>query len=292
MKYNYKYDKNLFDDKFRESAKYLGSKEKETKLPKIIPQTHEEMINYLREFNKQNKDLDSKIIDAIEKYDRTSFFDFNSQSESLRKQQVNPYTFMAPVFMEEQTIPSPHIVMINAHFLNIKKGDKILEIGAGSGYNAAIMSSIDDSIEVYTTEIRKNIYEFSKNKIKDLGLEDKVKVREAKSSILGLPNEGKFNKIYTTVAANKTSQVEELLDQLEIDGILLMPIVKIGNYPVKEKEKTRFWQPGEDVLEKDIYISNPEKGFVRIVSYIFHKNDEKNIIYGRSSSNMLGPRLS
>lgn len=290
MKYDYTYNENLFDDDFRMQVKYLGAKDKETKLPKIIPESHEEMIAHLRDFNKNNQNLDSKIIDAIEKYDRTNFFDFDKQSDILKEQQVNPYTFMAPVFMEGQTVPSPHVIMTNTHFLNIQKGDKVLEIGSGSGYNAVVMASIDESIEVYSTEIRDNVYEVSKNKITELGLEDRIKVLKSENGVLGISGE-KFDKIYTTVAAHKTSQVEELLNQLEVGGVLLMPIVKIGNYPVKEKEKTRFWEPGEDVLEGDIYVSNPEKGFVRTGTYIFHKVDENNVTYGVSNSNMLGPRL-
>lgn len=293
MNYSYSFYENLFDDDFRKQVKYLGEKDKETNLPKIIPNSHKSMIDNLRQFKLKNKNLDSKIIDAIEKHNRTNFFNFNSQSKTLKQQQVNPYTFMAPVFMEEQTVPSPHIIMTNAHFLDIQKGDKILEIGAGSGYNAAIMAGIDNSIEVYTTEIRENIYQVSKNKIKELDLEDRIKVLKANNDTLGLPDK-KFNKIYTTVAAHKTSQIEQLLDQLEIGGILLMPIVKIGNYPIEEKEKTRFFKPGEDVEiieEKDIYISNPEKGFVRTGTYIFYKTDETNIKYGVSNSNMIGPRL-
>lgn len=291
MKYTYVFDQDLYDDVFRESAKYLGAKEKETKLPKIVPNSHEEMVFYLRDFNNVTKDLNPQIIDAIEKYDRNFFFTFDSQSETLQNQQLTPYTFMAPVFMDGQTIPSPHIVMANAHFLNLKKGQRILEIGAGSGYVATILANSSDLLKMYSTEINEDIFEFARKNISQLGLEDKIKILKAQKGILGLPNEERFDKIHTTLAANRHSQIEQLLDQLNVGGNLLMPIVKIGNYSVKEKLKTRFWEPGEDVAEEDIYVSNPEKGFVRTITYMFEKVNEDEIKYGRTNVDRLGPRL-
>ncbi len=117
-----------------------------------------------------------------------------------------------------QTISQPTTVMIMIDALQIKKTDKVLEVGAGSGWCAAIMSKLAKT--VITTEIIPELAEFAKNNIKKCNIKN-VKVINHDGS-QGYKKEAPYNKIIATAACPTIPK--PLLDQLKQGGILVAPV--------------------------------------------------------------------
>jgi protein-L-isoaspartate O-methyltransferase len=284
MKYNYCTKTNEEpEDQLRIVLKALGKKNKETKKPEIIPQSHKEMVEILEEATK-GINFNHRILDAIAKYDRSKFFDWSANP--INEGTINPYTFMAPIYAKNETIPSPHIILSQLNDLEIKEGDDILEIGAGSAYNAIIAAQSAEKITVHTVEIDPELTNIARANVSKHNMEDKVLVTEAKE--LGIPGKT-FDKIYSSVAATSSEQVETLLDQLRVGGKLRLPIVKIGNTQVIAE--SRLWNPGEEIDSNEIYMSDPSRGFTRQAAYLFTKIDEKTIEYKVVVKNAIGPNL-
>lgn len=293
MKYNYYFVDTYAKDEARAALKDLAKKNKETKLPELVVHSHEEMVAHLRRVSEGNSAIDQRALNAIEKYDRTNFFDWNDVPEHIKEKVVTPYCFMAPIFSEGQTIPSAHFILGQASFLDLH-GDEldILEIGGGTGYNAAIIAATAGSdATVYSSEIRPNLVKLAQENIKKVNLQSRVRIRQAHQNVLGFPAM-LFNRIYSTVAAHTTDQVETLLDQLVEDeeSLLMLPIAKYGN--VQDKTQAKLWEPGMDIDKKDIYFSDPARGFIRQATYTFKKIDRENIEYSLTISNALGPLFS
>jgi len=118
-----------------------------------------------------------------------------------------------------QTISQPTTVMIMTQALNVKEGDKILEVGTGSGYQSAILSVlVGKNGKVYTTEIIKELYELSK---KNLIPYKNVKVFNIDGS-QGLKSYKPFDRIIITAASPRIP--ENLIEQLKLNGILITPV--------------------------------------------------------------------
>jgi len=120
-----------------------------------------------------------------------------------------------------QTISAPHMVAIMAEALDIKKGQKILEIGAGSGYHAAIIAKIiGEDGHIYTIERIKTLAENAKQNLKKANIQN-VTVEIGDGS-LGLSKHAPYDIIYVTCAAPEIP--EPLIDQLKDPGQLLIPL--------------------------------------------------------------------
>jgi protein-L-isoaspartate(D-aspartate) O-methyltransferase len=117
-----------------------------------------------------------------------------------------------------QTISQPTTVMMMTQDLNPVKGNKILEIGTGSGYQAAILAEIINTGIVYTTEIVPEMYELAK---KNLKYYSNVRIFLRDGS-LGFKKYAPFDRIIITAACSETPM--SLFRQLRINGILLAPI--------------------------------------------------------------------
>ena len=122
---------------------------------------------------------------------------------------------------EEQTISQPYIVAYMTEKLNLKSTDKVLEIGTGSGYQAAILAEIVDS--VYTIEIVDVLARQAKETLTTLEYEN-VFVKSG-DGYKGWPEYAPFNAIIITAAPTKIPQ--PLVDQLAIGGKLILPL---GDY--------------------------------------------------------------
>jgi len=122
---------------------------------------------------------------------------------------------------EGQTISAPHMVAIMCEALDIKKGQKVLEIGAGSGYHAAIVSKlVGETGHVYSVERIESLAEQAKNNLESVGIKN-VTVKQGDGSE-GLYNNAPYDRIYVTCASPRIP--EPLLDQLKDAGRLLIPI--------------------------------------------------------------------
>lgn len=121
-----------------------------------------------------------------------------------------------------QTISQPYIVAIMSHLLNVGPGDKVYELGTGSGYQAAVLGAM--GLEVYSVEIVPELADRAREILERLGY-DKVRVR-AGDGYLGWPEAAPFDGILVTAAADHVPQ--PLIDQLAPQGRLVMPVGESG----------------------------------------------------------------
>ncbi len=121
-----------------------------------------------------------------------------------------------------QTISQPYIVALMTQELDVEAGDKVLEIGTGSGYQAAVLAELD--IEVFTIEIIEPLANEAAQRLEELPY-DGIHVRNA-DGYFGWPEEAPFDAIIVTAAPDNIPQ--PLLQQLKIGGVLVIPVGPIG----------------------------------------------------------------
>jgi len=121
-----------------------------------------------------------------------------------------------------QTISQPYIVAIMSHLLDVGPGDKVYELGTGSGYQAAVLDEM--GVEVYSVEIVPELAAQAREALQRLGYE-RVRVR-AGDGYLGWPEASPFDGIIVTAAADHVPQ--PLIDQLAPHGRLVMPLGEAG----------------------------------------------------------------
>ena len=118
----------------------------------------------------------------------------------------------------QQTISQPYIVALMIQAADIKPGDNVLEVGAGSGYAAAVISRI--AAKVVAIERQHELVEVARERLKRLGY-DKVEIVEGDGT-KGCPDEAPFDAILA--AASGSHVPEALIAQLAPGGRLVMPI--------------------------------------------------------------------
>lgn len=119
-----------------------------------------------------------------------------------------------------QTISAPHMVAIMCDLLDIRDGMKTLEIGAGSGYHAAVMAMLAGSGHVYAVEVIEGLAEFARRNLKKAGITN-VTVVSGDGS-LGLPEYAPYDRINVACAAPDI--LDTLTDQLKSGGKLVIPV--------------------------------------------------------------------
>ena len=153
---------------------------------------------------------DELVLDAMRRVPRELFV-----PEKLRE---FAYDDSPLPIADEQTISQPYIVAFMAEALLLKGGEKVLEIGAGSGYAAAVLSEI--AAEVYTVERIGRLAETAAERLSGLGY-DNVRVRHADGT-KGWPEHAPYDAI--VVAAGGPLVPEALKSQLKVGGRLVMPV--------------------------------------------------------------------
>lgn len=119
---------------------------------------------------------------------------------------------------EEQTISQPYTVAFQTQSLQIKAGQKVLEVGTGSGYQASVLAEL--GADVYTIERIRKLHDKSKLQFFALGyFSIKSKFGDG---FLGWPEEGPFDKIIVTASPEKIPQA--LDRQLKIGGQMIVPV--------------------------------------------------------------------
>ena len=118
----------------------------------------------------------------------------------------------------DQTISQPYIVALMSELLELKGGESVLEIGTGSGYQAAVLAQLAKS--VYSIEIVEPLAESSAVVLKKLG-HSNVRVRYG-DGYQGWPEEAPFDRIIVTAAPEEIPQA--LIDQLAVGGRMVLPV--------------------------------------------------------------------
>jgi len=117
-----------------------------------------------------------------------------------------------------QTISQPYVVAAMTEVLDLDGDEKVLEVGTGSGYQAAILGEL--AREVYTIEIVEPLAERARRALEELGYDD-VHVR-AGDGYRGWPEQAPFDAIIVTAAPDHVPQ--PLLDQLAVGGFMVIPV--------------------------------------------------------------------
>jgi protein-L-isoaspartate(D-aspartate) O-methyltransferase len=120
-----------------------------------------------------------------------------------------------------QTISQPSTVVAMTEALEVKSGERVLEIGTGSGWQSAILSYlVGEKGHVYTIEILEDLAEFARSNLNNVGIKN-VEVFVGDGS-LGMKEKAPFDKIIVTAACPDIPK--PLLDQLKVGGIMVLPI--------------------------------------------------------------------
>ena len=153
---------------------------------------------------------DSAVLEVMQKVKRHLFVEPSVQEYAYEDSPL-------PIG-HDQTISQPYIVAYMTEAAGLKKSDRVLEIGTGSGYQAAILAEMVK--EVYTIEIVKELAEDAKKRLKSLGYQN-VSVRHG-DGYAGWPEKAPFDAILVTAAPDRVPK--NLLEQLAMGGRMVVPI--------------------------------------------------------------------
>jgi len=152
---------------------------------------------------------DEEVLRAIDSVPRHAFMD----PAFL----VHAYTDKAFPISSGQTISQPYTVAVQSALLKVKKRDKILEVGTGSGYQAAVLTEM--GAKVYTIERFRDLYLKAQQTLNQLGYDAEFFYGDGHA---GKPQYGPYDGIIITAATADIPEV--LLNQLRIGGRLVAPV--------------------------------------------------------------------
>ena len=217
------------------------------------PNDKSEAVNLAKQLERKGIS-DKLVLEAIASVPRHEFVDEKLRDYAYldrplpieRNQTISqPYTVAyqdkAFPIAAGQTISQPYTVAFQSQLLEVKKGDKILEIGTGSGYQAAILCEM--GAEVYSVERYEELHNSSKKRLNSLGYYPKLFYGDGYE---GLPEHSPFDKILITAAPEEIP--EKLLQQLKIGGWMVVPVgVRSG------QKMTIIRRTGNDTFEESIH---------------------------------------
>ncbi len=192
------------------------------------------LVEQLREKGISNTD----VLKAIETIPRHLFFD---QSTARPAMLEHAYSDKALPIGAGQTISHPFTVAFQTEKLELKAGDKVLEIGTGCGYQTAVLAEM--KAKVFTIERQKTLYD--KTKLFHPYLGYKSLLFFYGDGYKGLPQHAPFDKIIVTAGAPYIPN--DLLMQLKVGGIIVIPIGE-GD----QQEMNVLKKSSEQVFEKQV----------------------------------------
>lgn len=164
-------------------------------------------------FKSLSNAVDSKsVIEAMERVPRENFVPPESRHLA--------YLDIALAIGEGQTISQPYIVAIMTKALGLKSTDRVLEVGTGSGYQAAVLSLLSPQGKVATVELIPSLAKRAAALLAEMGY-DNVEVSEA-GFTMGWPSLGPFDAIIVAAAAPRLP--ESLIGQMAVGGRLVVPV--------------------------------------------------------------------
>jgi len=188
----------------------------------------EQKMQYLFHL-RQKGVMDSRVLTAMEKIDRGAFLRGHFAARA--------YEDMPLPIGSGQTISQPSVVGLMTQALDVQPRDTVLEIGTGSGYQAAVLSLL--ARRVYTIDRHRNLTREAELVFTRLGLPN-ITVLTGDGSF-GLPEQGPFDRILVTAAAEDPPG--PLLAQLRVGGIMVLPVGQ------------------SDTVQSLIRVTRLEKGF-------------------------------
>jgi len=170
---------------------------------------HKGMRKRLVEEIKAKGITDEAVLKAIGKIPRHVFMD--SSFENFAYQDV-PFPIGSG-----QTISQPYTVGFQSQLLKIKKGDKVLEVGTGSGYQAIVL--VELGAKVFSIERQRALFDRTRKLMTELGYMAKLFYGDGYK---GLPSYAPFDKVIVTAGAPEIPK--ELLKQLKVGGVMIIPV--------------------------------------------------------------------
>lgn len=152
---------------------------------------------------------DERVLKAIGKVPRHYFFDETFWTQA--------YKDIAFPIGDGQTISQPYTVAYQTELLHIKPGDKVLEIGTGSGYQTCILLEL--GAKVYTIERQENLYKRTSQVLPHIGYHAEFFFGDGSK---GIAEHAPYDKIIVTAGAPLVPEI--MLKQLKIGGILVIPV--------------------------------------------------------------------
>ncbi|MCS6983532.1 MAG: protein-L-isoaspartate(D-aspartate) O-methyltransferase [Leptospiraceae bacterium] len=175
---------------------------------------------------------DEKVLEVMKKVRRHEFVPPSYRSEAYAD-------YPLPIG-EGQTISQPYIVAYMTQALDVKPGMKVLEIGTGSGYQAAVLAEL--GARVYSMEIVASLCQGAQNTLQRLGYKN-IHVR-CGNGYAGWPEESPFDRIIITAAPPEIPP--KLVEQLADGGILIAPV---GTY---FQELVRLYKKGQKLKKESL----------------------------------------
>jgi protein-L-isoaspartate(D-aspartate) O-methyltransferase len=189
---------------------------------------HQGLRNQLVKLLQEKGIVDKNVLKAISTIPRHLFL--NSSFED--------YAYQDKAFPigAGQTISQPYTVAFQSQLLEIKKGDKILEIGTGSGYQTAVLYLM--GAKVYSVERQNELFKQTSALLPKLGI--RPKHLSFGDGYKGLPNHAPFDSIIVTAGAPTIPK--PLMAQLKIGGKLIIPVGEENQIMIKliRKNETQF----------------------------------------------------
>jgi len=204
---------------------------------------HQGLRRKLVEIIREKGIKDEKVLNAVAKIPRHLFMD-NAFVHFAYEDKAFPIG-------AEQTISQPYTVAFQTQLLDIRPYEKVLEIGTGSGYQAAVLVALEAS--VFTIERQRELFQKTKDFLPKIGYKCQFYYGDGYK---GLPKFAPFDKIIVTCGASEIPI--ELINQLKIGGKLVAPI---GSGDIQEMQLL------EKVTEKENKVTTHGKfSFVPMLS--------------------------
>ncbi len=179
---------------------------------------HKGLRNKLVEEIRSKGILDESVLKAINAVPRHLFMDNSFVGFA--------YVDKAFPIAAGQTISQPYTVAFQSEALQLKKLDRVLEVGTGSGYQAAVLCEM--GVKLFTIERQRALFDFAGNLLPKLGYHPHFFYGDGYQ---GLPTYGPFDKIIVTAGAE--SVPGKLLEQLAIGGRMVIPVGERANQVMK-----------------------------------------------------------